>query len=185
MSRSVNHDHRRWLHHGGSSQRSRKTRILFDTITKEEFPSCRMGWLDPSLHHSLPYQGFNLPVPAPDHWFTKSCERHVCTHWVYGSFQLRLCIFVYRSLPAVEGILGCGGQWVVFLESSGGVNSHCPRGYAAHVVVKCCFADYSRAVLSIFTDLVCAALPCIFLRNVQIGRKTKIGLCILMSLGVM
>ena len=50
---------------------------------------------------------------------------------------------------------------------------------------KCYFTDSFPAVLSIVTDLVCAALPSIFLRNVQINRKTKIGLCILMSLGVM
>lgn len=41
----------------------------------------------------------------------------------------------------------------------------------------------AQGVLSIVTDLVCAALPYIFLRNLQINRKTKIGLCILMSLG--
>ena len=58
-------------------------------------------------------------------------------------------------------------------------------GMLTRTVVRCRFTDYFRAVLSIVTDLVCAALPCIFLRNVQINRKTKIGLCILMSLGVM
>ena len=58
-------------------------------------------------------------------------------------------------------------------------------GMLTRAVVRCRFTDYFHPVLSIVTDLVCAALPCIFLRNVQINRKTKIGLCILMSLGVM
>ena len=40
-------------------------------------------------------------------------------------------------------------------------------------------------VLSIITDLICAALPAIFLRNLQINLHTKIGLCVLMGLGIM
>ena len=48
-------------------------------------------------------------------------------------------------------------------------------GYVADVFV----------VLSIITDLICAALPAIFLRNLQISKKTKIGLSLLMGMGVM
>lgn len=58
-------------------------------------------------------------------------------------------------------------------------------GMLTRAVIRWHYIDYCHAVLSIVTDLVCAALPCIFLRHVQINRKTKIGLCILMSLGVM
>lgn len=47
------------------------------------------------------------------------------------------------------------------------------------------WALIAKSVLSIVTDLVCAALPVIFLRDLQINRQTKIGLCTLMGLGVM
>lgn len=40
-------------------------------------------------------------------------------------------------------------------------------------------------VLSIIVDLVIAGLPIIFLRKLQINRRTKFGLCLLMGLGVM
>lgn len=42
----------------------------------------------------------------------------------------------------------------------------------------------AQGVLSIITDLICAALPAIFLRNLQRSLKAKIGLCTLMGLGV-
>lgn len=41
------------------------------------------------------------------------------------------------------------------------------------------------AVLSVISDLILAALPAIFLRNLQIGIRTKVGLCLLMGLGVL
>ena len=41
------------------------------------------------------------------------------------------------------------------------------------------------AVLSIIADLVCATFPLIFLRKLQVNLHTKVGLCLLMSLGVM
>ena len=40
-------------------------------------------------------------------------------------------------------------------------------------------------VLSIITDLICAALRAIFLRNLQFSKKTKIGLSLLTGMGVM
>ena len=40
-------------------------------------------------------------------------------------------------------------------------------------------------VLSVISDLILAALPAIFLRNLQIGLRTKVGLCLLMGLGVL
>ena len=47
-------------------------------------------------------------------------------------------------------------------------------------------SDHKRlSVLSVISDLVLAALPIIFLRNLQIGLRTKIGLCLLMALGVL
>ena len=47
-------------------------------------------------------------------------------------------------------------------------------------------SDHKRlSVLSVISDLVLAALPIIFLRNLQIGLRTKIGLCLLMGLGVL
>ena len=39
-------------------------------------------------------------------------------------------------------------------------------------------------VLSVVTDLICAAFPIIVLRNLQVKLSTKIGLCVLMGLGV-
>ena len=41
------------------------------------------------------------------------------------------------------------------------------------------------AVLSVISDLILAALPVLFLRNLQIGLGTKVGLCLLMGLGVL
>ena len=40
-------------------------------------------------------------------------------------------------------------------------------------------------VLSVISDLVLAALPAIFLRKLQISFRTKLGLCMLMGLGLM
>ena len=40
-------------------------------------------------------------------------------------------------------------------------------------------------VLSVISDLVLAALPILFLRNLQIELRTKIGLCLLMGFGVL
>ncbi len=42
-----------------------------------------------------------------------------------------------------------------------------------------------EAVLSIITDLLCAAFPAIFLRGLQVKLRTKIALFTLMGLGVM
>ena len=39
--------------------------------------------------------------------------------------------------------------------------------------------------LSTITDLICAAFPTLFLRNLQVKLRTKIALCLLMGLGVM
>ena len=43
----------------------------------------------------------------------------------------------------------------------------------------------NRPVLSVFTDLICAAFPIFFLRNLQVKLRTKVALCLLMGLGVM
>ena len=43
----------------------------------------------------------------------------------------------------------------------------------------------TRLVLSIISDLICAAFPVLFLRNLQIKMRTKVALCALMGLGVM
>lgn len=44
---------------------------------------------------------------------------------------------------------------------------------------------HTTIVLSVIVDLVIAGLPIIFLRKLQISRRTKFGLCLLMGLGVM
>ena len=46
------------------------------------------------------------------------------------------------------------------------------------------FALLMVPVLSVITDLICASFPIIVLRNLQVKSSTKIGLCILMGLGV-
>ena len=40
-------------------------------------------------------------------------------------------------------------------------------------------------VISIVTDFILAAFPILILRKVQISMRIKIGLCLLMGLGVM
>ncbi|KAI4119256.1 MAG: hypothetical protein LQ345_000805 [Seirophora villosa] len=40
------------------------------------------------------------------------------------------------------------------------------------------------AVLSIVTDVICAAFPVFFLRGLQVRLRTKIGLCLLMGMGI-
>ncbi|KAL9131323.1 MAG: hypothetical protein Q9217_000702 [Psora testacea] len=42
----------------------------------------------------------------------------------------------------------------------------------------------AQGILSIITDLICAAFPVFFLRNLQVKLRTKIALCLLMGLGV-
>ncbi|MCJ1341822.1 hypothetical protein MMC09_007119 [Bachmanniomyces sp. S44760] len=42
----------------------------------------------------------------------------------------------------------------------------------------------AQGILSIIADLVCATFPLIFLRKLQVNLHTKVGLCLLMSLGV-
>ncbi|KAI4228422.1 MAG: hypothetical protein LQ349_006553 [Xanthoria aureola] len=42
----------------------------------------------------------------------------------------------------------------------------------------------AQGVLSIITDLICAAFPVFFLRGLQVSLRTKIGLCLLMGLGL-
>lgn len=58
------------------------------------------------------------------------------------------------------------------------------KGVSYNVEVEC-RSLITATVLSVIADLICAALPIIFLRNLQINRRTKIGLCLLMGLGVM
>ena len=43
----------------------------------------------------------------------------------------------------------------------------------------------AQGILSIITDLICAAFPIFFLRDLQLKLRTKIALCLLMGLGVM
>ena len=47
------------------------------------------------------------------------------------------------------------------------------------------FALLTQLVLSIISDLICAAFPILFLRNLQIKIRTKVALCALMGLGAM
>ncbi|KAK0507763.1 hypothetical protein JMJ35_009652 [Cladonia borealis] len=42
----------------------------------------------------------------------------------------------------------------------------------------------AQGILSIISDLICAAFPVLFLRNLQIKMRTKVALCVLMGLGV-
>ena len=41
------------------------------------------------------------------------------------------------------------------------------------------------SVLSAVTDLICAAFPVFFLRDLQVKFRVKLALCVLMGLGVM
>ena len=41
----------------------------------------------------------------------------------------------------------------------------------------------SQGIISIITDLICATFPYFFLKNLNISRRTKFGLCVLMGLG--
>ncbi|KAF6228506.1 hypothetical protein HO133_008236 [Letharia lupina] len=59
-----------------------------------------------------------------------------------------------------------------------GVNGACLSNHQVESVVL------AQGILSIISDLILAALPAIFLRNLQIGLRTKVGLCLLMGLGV-
>ncbi len=71
----------------------------------------------------------------------------------------------------------------VFLTSSSRLLS-LRKGVSYNAEVEC-RSLITATVLSVIADLICAALPIIFLRNLQINRRTKIGLCLLMGLGVM
>ncbi|KAI4287806.1 MAG: hypothetical protein L6R35_002937 [Caloplaca aegaea] len=42
----------------------------------------------------------------------------------------------------------------------------------------------AQGVLSIVTDLICAAFPVFFLRGLQVKVRTKVGLCLLMGMGL-
>ena len=41
------------------------------------------------------------------------------------------------------------------------------------------------AALDILTDLVCAGIPILVIRQLQMNKRTKILLCLLMGLGVL
>lgn len=43
----------------------------------------------------------------------------------------------------------------------------------------------TQLVFSVVTDIICAAFPVFFLRNLQVKTRTKVALCSLMGLGVM
>ncbi|KAH7110103.1 hypothetical protein B0J11DRAFT_208068 [Dendryphion nanum] len=46
------------------------------------------------------------------------------------------------------------------------------------------YSIYVQVAYSVVTDLICALLPVIVLWNIKISLKTKIGVCVLMSLGL-
>ncbi|KAL6714380.1 hypothetical protein ACLMJK_007803 [Lecanora helva] len=54
--------------------------------------------------------------------------------------------------------------------------------YSKHVVYG---VAYGQGAVSIITDFACAALPIFVLRNLQMKRKTKIALSVIMGLGVL
>ena len=58
--------------------------------------------------------------------------------------------------------------------------------YVNSCIMRSCtdLSDHSP-VISILTDLICSGFPVLILRNVKISRRTKVGLCGLMSLGLL
>lgn len=59
------------------------------------------------------------------------------------------------------------------------------KSASTHITRKLGVLTIDAKVLSVISDLILAALPAIFLRNLQIGIRTKVGLCLLMGLGVL
>ncbi|KAL6714771.1 hypothetical protein ACLMJK_008196 [Lecanora helva] len=85
----------------------------------------------------------------------------------FTSLFSAVCVFLFMGICRP-----LRAYWAV------GQDGHCMSNLqVSHIVI-------AHGVLSVLTDLVCAALPAIFLRKIQINRRTKIGLCILMGLGV-
>ena len=192
--------HGRRLYHVWGSQWVGKARILSNSNSTKELRSYRLGYVDTPGNHSSnltkgsglgtmlynfdAYQSFYLHVPAAHSQHQDGQAWDVCTHGSNGDFQHGLRLLVSRSLQTAWGLLERERSRSLFLKARS--HEHHRRswryafeddriGYVADVFV----------VLSIITDLICAALPAIFLRNLQISKKTKIGLSLLMGMGVM
>lgn len=112
----------------------------------------------------------------------------MCPYRFHGAFELDIRVPVPGRLPAIEGILGRERRRKVLFEPLGRVNHRRSRRCVSHALLEYRLSLTRLTVfkvLSIVTDLICAALPCSFLRHVNINKKTKVGLCILVGLGVM
>lgn len=96
-----------------------------------------------------------------------------------------ICLFLGICRPlksywdiGVDGVCLSKHQVEMVVLAQG--SKHYPFYAFEHVI-----AHIDIAVLSTISDLVLAALPAIFLRNLQISFRTKVALCMLMGLGVM
>ncbi|CAD6579520.1 MAG: hypothetical protein ASARMPREDX12_009274 [Alectoria sarmentosa] len=96
-------------------------------------------------------------------------------HVVRGMYALITCITLFTAVSIFLFLGVCRplrAYWDV------GINGVCLSNHQVESVVL------AQGVLSVISDLILAALPAIFLRNIQIGLRTKVGLCLLMGLGV-
>lgn len=96
-------------------------------------------------------------------------------HVVRGMYALITCITLFTVVSIFLFLGVCRplrAYWDV------GVNGACLSNHQVESVVL------AQGILSVISDLILAALPAIFLRNIQIGLRIKVGLCLLMGLGV-
>lgn len=96
-------------------------------------------------------------------------------HVVRGMYALISCITLFTAVSVFLFLGVCRplrAYWDV------GVNGVCLSDHQIESVV------IAQGILSVISDLILAALPAIFLRNLEIGLRTKVGLCLLMGLGI-
>lgn len=100
---------------------------------------------------------------------------------IFTAVSVFLFIGICRPLKAywdvgVDGTCLSNHQLVSIVIVQGGKDKH---------PVELRDLKLTNPVLSVITDLICAAFPVFFLRNLQVKTRTKVALCSLMGLGVM
>ncbi|KAL9101117.1 MAG: hypothetical protein Q9163_003594 [Psora crenata] len=112
--------------------------------------------------------------------------------------KISICLFLLRVVDARNVKLAIHGLiWFLILFTAifvflfVGVCRPLKAYWNINVPGAVCLSDLqvqnitlAQGILSIITNLICAAFPIFFFRNLQVKLKTKVALCLLMGLGV-
>ncbi len=143
-----------------------------------------MGGLDPDLHHPHVHQNFYLPIPPAHRGGQEIKNCVILIDRLLDTLLFGLCIPLPWHLQTFESVLGCGSRRHMLFGPSIREYHYC-AGRLFPQTPPMALNMLTTVVLSIVSDLICAAFPILFLRNLQISIRTKIALFVLMGLGVM